>query len=41
MLIATNAHKKFIIRNATLDDAADIAAISVQAWQESYQGFID
>jgi ribosomal protein S18 acetylase RimI-like enzyme len=40
-MIETNAHNKFIIRNATLDDAADVAAISVQAWQESYQGIID
>lgn len=31
----------FLIRQATLDDAASIAAVSVQAWQESYQGILD
>ncbi len=30
-----------LIRQATLDDAASIAAVSVQAWQESYQGILD
>jgi len=30
-----------LIRQATLDDAASIAAVSVQSWQESYQGILD
>lgn len=34
-------HPPFLIRQATLDDAASIAAVSVQSWQESYQGILD
>lgn len=31
----------FLIRHATPDDAAAIAAVHVKTWQESYQGIID
>lgn len=40
-LIPEQSNLPINIRQATLEDAASIAQVHVQAWQESYQGILD